>query len=364
MKKAQTPPLALPITEWPERDRQLWEEVITPPASPFQIASLASSWSPRRQLICRQAYGQWLSWLMARGVLLEQEHPEERIRPARLEEFVTDLIKRVAPVSVAMMIGAITRVLAVLAPETDWAWLRRIYQDLKAWASPSRNKRHYIVPSADLYALGIDLIETAQKSDKDPYWQATQYRDGLMIALLAARPLRLRNFGALTLGISLLKDGSSYKIAFSADETKNGTAIETPLPFSLSAYLETYLSQHRALLLDRRETGTHMTMALWVSRWGTAMGEAAVRHQIKLRTQAAFGHAIWPHLFRACAATSLAVGAPEEVRHAAALLGHTTFATTEKYYIQAQTLLAGQSHQQAILELRKEINSTPDHQLL
>lgn len=70
-------------------------------------------------------------------------------------------------------------------------------------------------------------------------------------------------------------------------------------------------------------------------------------------TRAAFGKAINPWLFRDCAATTLAVVDPEHVSLAANLLGHRTFSTTERYYLQANMIEASQRYQQAILRLRK-----------
>jgi hypothetical protein len=57
------------------------------------------------------------------------------------------------------------------------------------------------------------------------------YRDGLMIALLASRPLRLRNLTA---------------------ETNTKAPIELPWPEMLASYLETYLANHRAGIVALR----------------------------------------------------------------------------------------------------------------
>ena len=54
------------------------------------------------------------------------------------------------------------------------------------------------------------------------------------------------------------------------------------------------------------------------------MSSKAIRHQIKRRTEHAFGKALWPHLFRDCAVTELVDVAPEEIGIAPDLLGHAT----------------------------------------
>jgi integrase/recombinase XerD len=58
--------------------------------------------------------------------------------------------------------------------------------------------------------------------------------------------------------------------------------------------------------------------------------------QIVGHTRTAFGQAVNPQLFRD-AATTIALDRPEQVRLAAPLLGHRSFATTERHYNLART---------------------------
>lgn len=352
--------LCLPVINWPVMDQRLWASVLIPASSPFRPASVASTWSPRRRRICEQGYGQWLAWLQSESRLAFDSPPEDRVTPERITRFVEQLIKRVSPVSAAMMVGALGRVLAVLSPETDWAWMRRLYQDLKAWAEPSRDKRTAVVSAKALLDLGTRLMDTAEEGNPDPYFAATQYRDGMLIALLITRPVRMRNISSIVLGVNLVSDGTGCWLRFPPAETKTGVEIDMPIPDALVGHLEHYLTKHRPVLLARREKDTLMTMSLWVSRWGTAMAENAIRTQIEKRTKAAFGHSVWPHLFRDCAATSMAVESPENVRLAAGLLGHNTFATTERYYILAQMLQSGRHYQETVLNLRKTTTDEED----
>jgi integrase/recombinase XerD len=87
------------------------------------------------------------------------------------------------------------------------------------------------------------------------------------------------------------------------------------------------------------------------------MGPDALRSQIEVHTRRAFGRTINPHLFRDCAATSVAVHDPEHVRIASVVLGHAWASTTEKYYNQAQMLTAAREHNREIVSLRKGARS-------
>jgi hypothetical protein len=105
-----------------------------------------------------------------------------------------------------------------------------------------------------------------------------------------------------------------------------------------------YLSVHRRALCDDRYAGD----ALWVSYWWQPQDEITIRHQFKKWTTLAFGLPITPHLVRDCAATSLAVHAPEQVQIAHLILGNT-YAVMQKHYNLARVVEAG-SHYHAALD--------------
>lgn len=180
------------------------------------------------------------------------------------------------------------------------------------------------------------------------------YRDGLLIALLAALPtLRLANLTGLILGRTLLQQGGVWLIRIPAAEVKTRVAIEVPWPRMLTRHLTVYLSQRDWVLQLRNRESRHPTNALWLTMYGLPMHDHTIYTRIMARTRAAFGHPINPHLFRDCAATTTAIEDPAHVRIAAPLLHHRSFATTEKYYNQAQGLEASRAVQHCLLSLRQ-----------
>ena len=82
------------------------------------------------------------------------------------------------------------------------------------------------------------------------------------------------------------------------------------------------------------------------------MSRNGIYDRITKLTLKSLGHTIHPHLFRDCAATSLAIEDPRHVRIAASLLGHRRFKTTERYYIQARNIEASRIMQNFLLSLR------------
>ena len=117
--------------------------------------------------------------------------------------------------------------------------------------------------------------------------------------------------------------------------------------------LKLYLTAHRPLLASLRSLVKTIGNALWVSSDGSPMTEMALYDRVRKHTADAFGVGINPHLFRDAAATTLAIEDPEHVRVAAPLLGHRTFATTEKYYQQAKAFEAHHAYVEVLFPMKK-----------
>ena len=98
----------------------------------------------------------------------------------------------------------------ILAPRRDLAWLSEIEADLRYEARP-RPKYHRIVSSDRLLALGLELIRRGETSSHlTDLARARLARDGLMIALLALCPIRLRNFAELCIGRQMRRIGNTW----------------------------------------------------------------------------------------------------------------------------------------------------------
>ena len=163
------------------------------------------------------------------------------------------------------------------------------------------------------------------------------YRDGLLIAMLASRQLRLRNLTGLILGQTVVQRGDGWWIQIPAADTKTKDPIETPWPEMLVHPLEIYLADYRAGVVALRGSRSE---ALWLSMYGLAMTDNAIYVRIVARTREALGQPIHPHLFRDAATTSIAIDDPTHIGIASRLLGHRNQETTERYYNQARRIEA------------------------
>jgi integrase len=121
----------------------------------------------------------------------------------------------------------------------------------------------------------------------------------------------------------------------------------------LVLHLQTYLTDHRSGIAALRGSRAGTTSdGLWLSMYGPPMTDNAIYDRIVARTREGLGQPINPHLFRDCAATSVAIDDPAHVGIASRLLGHRTGSTTERYYNQARGVEASRLMQDYLLALR------------
>jgi len=343
---------AVPREDWPSADQALWRAVIAE-GDILDGGGPGANWAPSTKSNTRKAYGYWLHWLGTKELLNKPvSHPLERITPERIKMYIGDMEDDTAPLTRFVYILDLLRFAQAVCPDRDWGWLKRVKNRLWARATPYRDKNPKIRNSSDLFELGLNLMNQSPgvKCRYNPFQEEVQYRDGLIIAILAARPVRLKNLTMIISGQHLVRTDRLYWLIFPSEEVKNRRHLEVPVPEVLAAYIDEYLAEHRPRLLQG-----HASDRLWVSRFGTDLGCGSIHRQIKLHTEAAFGKAINPHLFRDCAATSIAIHDPEHVWITANILGHNTLATSQKYYDQSRMLEAGRHYQQSIMALRDNL---------
>ncbi len=71
--------------------------------------------------------------------------------------------------------------------------------------------------------------------------RAELYRDGLVIAFLAVRPLRLKNMMGLEIGTNFLLTAIGYLVDLAAEETKTHASPALPMPVRLAPFIRRYL---------------------------------------------------------------------------------------------------------------------------
>jgi integrase len=271
------------------------------------------------------------------------------VTPERVDHFIAELQARVSSVTVYGSIYKLRRMAQVLALGRDFTWLTEIEKDLALVMQP-RSKFNRLVYTNVLLEAGMMLMAEADAAThRSALARARQFRNGLMVALLALHPIRLKNFAALEIGRTFKKVRDSWWIVLSASETKEKRADERPVDTGLTLWIDRYLKIHRPVLARTDDPPT----ALWLSsNDGGAMSYSSVERAISATTLATVGINVSPHLFRTAAASTVAVYARNTPHLASALLHHTDPAVTEEHYNRANTLSAAQTYAALIRAIR------------
>ncbi len=290
-------------------------------------------------------YGRWLAWLETRDGLDPSLAPSARVTKERVAGYLREMQSQVSSFTVQSTLQGLGEVLRVMTETHTFRWVTRGAARLRAHATSTKNKRQKMKSPDQLVDLGLNLMAEANYlSEADMPAAALQFRNGLIIALLAYCPLRAKNLAAITLGQHLVKRGGIWWLIFAAEETKQRRPFETPFPVNLETALERYLADYRPALAAKGAHHGSAGGALWISQDGGALTAFGINQAICRLTKAAFGAHINPHLFRDCAATMIAIDDPDHVHIIPAILGHSSMATSERHYNQARSLEAGRRY--------------------
>jgi integrase/recombinase XerD len=340
----------LPFDSWPIEDRARWQAAFAE-GDRFEGSGPGSHLAEATRRNLWISYARFLSFISANRPDLLELRPEARIDRLVVAEYVAWRRRSCGYGMVAVDLDALRGALRLICPGADWFWLLTLTKRIKA-AAPRKPRRFHLVTSDHLYALGIELMDravagadTANRISKE---QAFEYRDGLIIALLALIPLRSRTLVALRIGKQLVKTGELWALDIPASDTKTRRPLDYPISKALCQRIDLYLERFR-----RRIPGAERHTALWASNKRRPMSAIAVYNAVRRRTKKAFGFEVNLHRFRHAAASFWSIRDPVNVRGAKDLLGQTSFGITEKHYIMAQSRLAGRALAHAVDAARK-----------
>jgi integrase/recombinase XerD len=343
------PRLHLPYDRWPAVDRLLWEQAM---GSDDPFADAAGARLAKASLhIYLFGWRRFLGFLALHDPTALEVAPNERLTIERVRLFVDHLAETNVPQSVASQVGALCEAARIMMPEEDWSWLRGVKTRLHR-AAPVHPPRGPVITSVQVLELGLLLMDESKPAPGAPISieNAVQYRDGLMLALLAFIPLRRKNLSALEVDRHLILEGDRWFVIIPGKEAKTGTAIEFPVPELLNPYLAIYLDLVRPRMLRRPACA-----ALWISPQGGALVYGAIG-QVFGRLSRRLGVWITPHDVRDAAATTWAISVPDQIGVARDLLSHSDLRTTTKYYNRARGIEASREYRKVIAAIRKTRN--------
>ncbi len=330
---------SLPIELWPDADRTAWISACQP-SQRLKRGGAASHMKVITRDDLRRRYGYFLDCMNRRGLLDPTKAAGAHVVPENVDAYLKELFARVGSVTVQGSMHKLRRACELIDPTRDLSWLADIEKDLALVMRP-RSKANRWVLTEVLVEAGLTLIREAENSQKiSKLSQARQVRNGLMVAMLAMHPIRLKNFAALEIGRSLVEIKGSWWIVLSASETKEGRADERRIDDLLQPALDRYLKKYRPFLAGADQS----TKALWLSsNDGASMSYAGVERVLTETTRTTVGIAVSPHLFRTAIASSAAIHGGANPHLASALLHHTDPHVTEVHYNRASSISAADS---------------------
>jgi integrase len=345
-------PRSLPIAEWPKSDRLGWKEACRP-GQRLQRGGAASHLAPVSQADNANRYGLYLDFLQRNGRLDLAMGAVILVTPDSVTEFIAELQARVRTVTVWNSVYKLRRAAQLIAPSSDFGWLAEIEKDIALYMVP-RSKADRLVLAERLVEAGLVLIKEAEMFGKTPMARAVGVRNGLLIALLALHPIRIKNFSALTIAESFVNVDGRWWLYVPADDTKSNFVDQRQVPEFITATVNNYVNTHHTVL----SRGNAAQRALWLSSTtGQKMTVKNLGTLISKLTRETIGVDVSPHLFRTAGVSTAAVYGGKYPHLGSALMGHRDARVTEEHYNRAIFLETGDAY----ASITETYRSRPKH---
>jgi integrase len=339
-KPQRAGPRSLPLAEWPPVDQEAWRDACRP-ACRLKRGGAASHLAAVSQSDLANRYGTFLGFLDRHKRLhLNAAAAAGHVTSQNVEDYVAELQARVRSVTVWNCVYKLRRAAELMTTPSAFSWLAEIEKDLALIAVP-RSKYDRLVMTERLLEAGLTLIAEAEAFARSDLARAKGVRNGLMIALLALCPIRIKNFAALEIGRTFLEISGEWWIALPSGSTKTGKVDERRVPCLLKSAIGMYVNKYRQILMR----SYRRTNALWLSSTdGQPLTTINMGALISKITRETIGIAISPHLFRTAAASTAAAYGGNTPYLASALLQHTDPRVTEEHYNQASSMSAASDY--------------------
>jgi integrase len=346
---------SLPLELWPAADRTAWEAACRP-AVRLTRGGTASHLKPVTQHDLQRRYGYFLDFLSRCGRLDLNSEAGGQTTPENVNSYILELGDRVSSVTVHGSISKLRQIVRLIAPGRDLQWLAEIEADLRYEMRP-RSKFDRVVLTDHLVKAGQTLMTAAATNpEMKELARARTFRNGLMLALLACCPIRLKNFAALEIGRSIVEHKDRWWITLSAADTKEKRPDERPIPHFLQSAITAYVQLYRPILQGKNSSSP----GLWLSSAdGAPMKYYTVREAITETARSILGVKVTPHLFRTSGSSSAAIYAPDLLHLGSALLHHIDQRVTEEHYNRASSMHAAEAFATLIEEFYRRPPKDP-----
>ena len=238
--------MRLPIELWPSVDADRWANAKV--GGKLFDKGGAADWRPATVSSTEKGYAVYPGWLRHRGMLNPSLSMEERVSTTIIERFVAEYQVGRAPLTVAGAVRAVALMMRACSPPDGVQWLSELAWSMMNGARPVRPKLPRIASTDELLQLANKLMQEGRETWKLKRKGALTYRDGLMIACLTARPMRLSEFMSLRLGTTLVRQEKGWLIDIPPGMTKKSRRRRQFFPDAFTAAIDFYVEHVRATL--------------------------------------------------------------------------------------------------------------------
>jgi hypothetical protein len=223
----------LSFKDWPASDVAAWNIAIAE-GDILDGQGPAAHWAVATKRTNCQHYSRWLGYLVQDGGMAIGSAPEDRVTTDTVKAYVAHLRSELAPRTVVSSLVGLKVMMKAMAPRSNWRWLADSCNALNRSSKPKNLKTSRMRPTGEVYATAITELDRLLATPLARRIDRVAYRDALMLAMMAARPLRLKNFTNIRIGKHLLHQATAWVILIPGEETKNGQTLEYALPSSLN----------------------------------------------------------------------------------------------------------------------------------
>jgi integrase len=344
---------SIPAQTWPEPYRSRWQIACQQGTANDPFGEFKNddgpfaNWSVERRREHERAWGMLLQFSKKSGHTIA-------LSPEQIAAFVADLYRRKLKArTIQCYLQRIKVAAPFLAPNCDVEAVKmEVCRARQKAATEIKRKDGRVVTSDRLLSLGLALCAEARGHPRNQVGAATQFRDGLMIAFLAAMPVRLGSFTLIEIGRHLELGHYPGHVIWQAHEQKGRKHVQFRLWPEIRTLIDEYIESYRPCLLDG-----YRGCRLWLTETGgRPLSGDAIRKQIKCHTLAHLNVDMTPHLFRDAAAMTISEQAPAEMEVATVMLVHASGESTRPYREQASTIAAADRAQE-IMRDDKELQA-------
>ena len=182
--------------------------------------------------------------------------------------YAEHLLATVAPRTAASVLIGLKVVVMAMHREGSWRWLMDLTNRLNTWAEPSVDRTAQTLPIEQIHNAALRELDRLQQTPLVRRIDRVAYRDTLIVLLLSAAPVRMRNLAMIDIGTHLEITAGGATLRFAENETKNRQRLTHPLPRHLLPYLQLGTSTNSGFLGGEPGKGVVLRRAVTVLGFG------------------------------------------------------------------------------------------------